>query len=215
MTSKSKSKPKSKSNPIIKASRQRMDKFCLAYIASGIGTQAAIEVGVPERSARFSASKWLRRPDVQARIAELRQKTEDATVMSILERKQRLTEIGRAKLTDFMELGADGTWCNIGPESKSAGAVQEITSRTEYDDDSATSIIHTKVKLHDPVKAIDLLNKMDKIYADNTGTQVNIDNRTLIVNVVNRETDAMVKLLEAGTLPTLQKPVDNNGHHEG
>lgn len=215
MSNKSKSKPKKESAPTIKESMQRRETFCLAFIESGNGTQAAIVAGCPEKSARFQSSKWLRRPDVQARITELRQKTEDATIMNVLERKQRLSEIGRAKITDFMEMGQDGTWCNIGPESKSAGAVQEITSRTEYDDDSASATIHTKVKLHDPVKAIDLLNKMDKIYADNPSTQVNIDNRTLVVNVVNRETDNMVKLLEAGTLPTLQKPVDNNGHHEG
>ena len=41
----------------------------------------------------------------------------------------------------------------------------------------------TKIKLHNPSQAIDLLNKMDKIYSDNV---VNVDNRTLNI-IVNSD----------------------------
>jgi len=182
MKNKSKKKPK-ESNKITLT--PKMERFCLNFVKLNNATQAAVEAGYSPKTAYAIAAENLKKPVIIDRITQLRQKTEDATVMGVLERKQRLSEIGRAKLTDFMEMGQDGTWCNIGPESKSAGAVQEITSRTEYDDDSAKSTIHTKVKLHDPVKAIDLLNKMDKIYADNTGTQVNIDNRKVEILVIS------------------------------
>lgn len=131
-------------------------------------------------------------PKVSARIEALKKKAEDASVMSVLERKQRLSEIARAKLTDFMMLGEDGSWVNLGPETPNGGAIQEIASRTEYDEEGNHPTIHTKVKLHDPVKAIQELNKMEGVYSD--GITINNDNRTLnidgtkerLISVINR-----------------------------
>ena len=114
---------------------------------------------------------------VLTRFNELRDMTTTEAVMPVIERKERLSEIGRAKLTDFQTAGADGSFIDIGPENKSAGALQEITSRTEYNANGSNPAIITKVKLHDPVRAIDLLNKMDKIYSD--GSPVNEDNRVI------------------------------------
>lgn len=106
--------------------------------------------------------------------------------MGVVERKQRLSEIARAKLTDFMELGQDGSWVNIGPETKYGGAIQEIHSRTEYDENGSKPTVHTSVKLHDPAKAIDLLNKMDKIYSPETLQNVN----NIQINIITRDEKA-------------------------
>ena len=157
---------------------QKQETFCVKYFELGHGTEAALIAGYNPRTAAIIASQNLRKLNIKARIEELRQKVEDASVMDVLERQQRLTEIARAKLTDFMELGLDGSWVNIGEETPNGGAIQEIHSRTEYDKDGANPTVHTSVKLHDPMKAIDLLNKMDKIYTD--GAQY-IDNRKIEV----------------------------------
>ncbi|MFA5385739.1 MAG: terminase small subunit [Eubacteriales bacterium] len=103
---------------------------------------------------------------VKIRLAELNAEADNKSVMSVLERKQRLTEIARPRITDFMELGQDGSWVNIGPETPNSGAISEIHSRTEYDEDGAHPTVHTSVKLHNPVQAIQELNKMEKIYSD-------------------------------------------------
>ncbi len=121
--------------------------------------------------------------NVVARIAELQAKAENESIMSVIERKARLTEIARARLTDFMELGQDGSWVNVGKETPQGAALQEIHSRTEYDKDGAQPTVYTSVKLHDPMKAIDLLNKMEGVYSDNA--TVNIDNRIQEIKVVN------------------------------
>jgi phage terminase small subunit len=145
---------------------QRQETFCLKYFELGNGTEAAIQAGYSRRSIRNIASVNLTKANIQARLQELRQKAEDASIMSVKERQQRLTEIARAKLTDFMELGQDGSWVNLGPETSLSGAIQEIHSRTEYDKDGSQPTVYTSVKIHDPMKAIDLLNKMDKIYSE-------------------------------------------------
>jgi len=119
-----------------------------------------------------NASRLANNEKVLARLEELNQAAEDASIATVKERKQILTEITRGNLLDYQETGADGAWLNIGKDSPHTKAIAEITSRTNEDN----SVI-TRVKLHNPVPAIDLLNKMEKIYSDNTV----IDNRTLVL----------------------------------
>lgn len=171
---------------------QKMENFCLNFVKLNNATQAAIQAGYSKRTAAVIATENLQKPNIQARIAELRKRAEDATIMSVLERKQLLTKIGRTNLTDFMEMGADGSWVNLGPETKNAEAIAEIHSRTEYDDDGAHSTVHTSVKLIDKTKAIDLLNKMDGIYKpEGTGNTTNNYN---FVNMQQVFIDAKGKL---------------------
>jgi hypothetical protein len=128
--------------------------------------------------------------------------------MDVIERKERLSEIARANLTQFMELGKDGSWVNLGPETPNAGAIQEIHSRTEYDDKTDTNTVYTSVKLHSPIQAIQELNKMEKIYSDNNGTtNINIDNRKVIlVSDLTDEQLTNIIALESGSRPGVAIP---------
>lgn len=156
---------------------QKQETFCVKYFELGNATEAALIAGYSPKYARQNTPKILQCTTVKARIEELRQKVADASVMDVRERQQRLTEIARAKLTDFIELGPDGSWVNLGVETPQGGAIQEIHSSTKYDEHGANPTVHTSVKLHDPMKAIDLLNRMDKIYTDGAY----IDNRKIEV----------------------------------
>jgi hypothetical protein len=88
---------------------------------------------------------------------------------------------------------------NIGKETPMAGAIQELHSRTEYDDNGSKPTVHTSVKLHDPIRAIDLMNKMEKMYSD--GYQ---DNRQVkVVNniyVLDNETKGLISQVAQRTL---------------
>lgn len=162
-----------------------------------------------DRDASLIANK----PKILQRIEELRKRAEDASVMNVLERKQKLSIIARADLTEFQTAGADGSWVDIGPENPSSGALQEITSRTEYDNNGAGAAVITKIKLHDPLKAIDLLNKMDKLYSD--GAQINIDNRKVEAHFVNIDPKTIAAaILEAERLGLTPELLGGNGHGE-
>jgi len=183
---------------------QKQETFCVKYFELGNATEAAIQAGYKRRAARFIASRLLTKDNIKARIQELRQKLEDEAIMNVSERQRKLSEIARAKITDFMELGQDGSWVNIGEETPQGAAIQEIHSRTEYDKDGSKPVIYTTVKLHDPMKAIDLLNKMDKIYSE--GTQVNIDEREIKIIVVDEETkDLIARVGERTMIPQEDK----------
>ncbi|MBA7466129.1 hypothetical protein ES707_01304 [subsurface metagenome] len=170
---------------------QKQETFCVKYFENGSVTEAAIAAGYSAKNARKTGSHNFEKPHIKARIQELRDEVKNAAVMSVQERMERLTEIARARLTDFMVLGQDGSWINLGPEVPMTAAIQEITSRTEYDDKGASPAVITRIKLHNPLQAIDLLNKMDKLYSD--GFQDNrVVNRVVNVFVVDSETKDLI-----------------------
>jgi phage terminase small subunit len=116
--------------------------------------------------------------EVQARLAELRQKAEDASVSTVLERKKILTQIQRATVADFVD-----EYGNLDIDSKAklkTSAVAEV--RTE----KTLTGLRTTLKLRDPVSAISEHNKMEKIYSD--APVVNNDNRS--INIIVRSSDA-------------------------
>jgi phage terminase small subunit len=182
---------------------EKQEIFCIKYYVLGNASEAARLAGYSPKYASVNTHQLLKSPLVKARLQELRQAEEEMRqnletelIMDVTERKQRLTEIARARLTDFMELGQDGSWVNIGEETPKGGAIQEIHSRTEYDDDGSKPTVYTSVKLHDPMKAIDLLNKMDKIYSE--GAQINIDNRKIEITVVSEKAKELTEAIIQG-----------------
>lgn len=175
---------------------QKQEKFCIEYINSGNGTASAVLAKYSVKSAGVTACRLLKNNNVLARLNELRERIESKKVMNVQERKERLSEIARAKLTNFMELGKDGSWVNIGAETEQGGAIQEIHSRTEYDENGSHPTLYTSVKLHDPVRAIQELNKMEKIYIE--GTTVNVDNRKIEVQVVSENAKQLTDRILSG-----------------
>jgi len=175
---------------------QKQETFCLKYFELGNATEAAKLAGYSARTARFLAAQTLTKLNVQLRLQELRQKAEDASVASVLERKQVLTEIVRARLPDYTTCGPDRDLINVGPESPNTAALQEIISRTEFDKDGAGAAVVTKIKLHSNIQAISELNKMEHIY-DAEGS-VTIDNRTLTINVNSEKAKSLTERLIEG-----------------
>jgi len=174
---------------------QKQETFCLKYFELGNASEAARIARYSVKTAAVMGAENLSKPKIIERIDELRQKAEDASIANVRERQQILTEVARADLLDYQEVGADGGYLSIGKESPNTRAIREITSRTEYDKDGTGAALVTTVKLHDSTKAIDLLNKMDKVYTE--GATVNIDNRTLNIKVEDDPKRALVSLLDS------------------
>ena len=51
--------------------RRRHEKFCIAYVMKGEATRAAWDAGYSGGSAHNQAYRLLKRPEIQARIAEI------------------------------------------------------------------------------------------------------------------------------------------------
>lgn len=161
----------------------RQELFCQKYAGAfgrpgSSGTQAAIQAGYSERAAGQIAFVLLKKDEIQKRVAWILEQAVDDTISTIAERKRTLTEIHRARLHHFGTCGADGFIPNIGEENLNSAGLGEVTTRIEIDQTSTgdgkgkgggQAAVITKIKLRDPVAAIQELNKMDGAYPKESG----------------------------------------------
>ena len=181
---------------------QKQETFCRTYFETGNATQSAIVAGYSKHTARYIASENLTKPNICEKLYELNQATDDASVASVLERKQMLTEIIRARMTNYLTCSADGVWMHdIGEETLNSAALKKIRTTTMPfgDKDSNLKIILTEVELRDPMVAIDLLNKMDKLYSEGAG--VYIDNRKIEIIVATPTAKKLLTEIVEGKPP--------------
>ena len=166
---------------------QKQETFCVKYFELRNVTKAALAAGYSAKYAVSIGSFTLTKPAIQARIKELRGKVEkqvfknlkDASVMSVLERKQKLSEIGRADVTEFVD--KEG---NVDVSGGNTGVIEEIQVKDwRGRKDGRVQSRTKKVKIHPKIQAIQELNKMEGIYTE--GPQVNIDNRKVEITVVS------------------------------
>ncbi len=138
--------------------------FILEYFGGKSATEAAKIAGYSAKTAYSTANRLLKNVEVKAELTKLDEKATSAKVMSVLERKERLSEIARARMSDFVTAGRDGSWINIGLDGCESAALQSVKSSTEYDDKGEHPTIITDIKLHSPITAIAELNKMEGVY---------------------------------------------------
>ncbi len=189
----------------------KQEKYCLEYFKSGNAAAAATLAGYSVRSIRSIASELLTNPNIQRRLEELKKKAEDASVMTVLERKQRLTEIARARVSDFVKCKNGISRIAVGLDSVNSGAVQEVISEEIQigKGDAAIPAVITKLKLRDPVAAIAELNKMDGAYAPTKTEVTGKDGKPIQVEEVDAKSK-LISLLDRMSPPEKEKQ-DNSG----
>ena len=85
---------------------EKQNQFCLEYLKTGNGARAyETAYGVSnDRTARVNASKLLRKPQVQTRLAELQAEVESEKILSAREIQEMLSSIGRRELYETVYL---------------------------------------------------------------------------------------------------------------
>lgn len=182
---------------------QKQETFCLKYFELGNASEAARIALYSPKTAAVIGRENLQKPKIQVRIDELRQAAEDASIAKVLERKQILTEIARGRVGTLLD---ENQRIKQG-ESLTNASIQEVDTLDIKigKGENARLAVVTKLKLHNPMTAIDTLNKMDKLYTD--GAAVNIDNRTLIINVNSDKAKELTERLIEG-----ERTGGNNDH---
>ena len=152
----------------------KQEAFCINYFTLRNASQAALVAGYSPHTAPWIAYENLQKPQIARRLAELEAKVESEAIGAVTERKQRLTEIYRATVADFVD--ENGNLSISGKDKLKTPAVAEIrTERTVLG-------IKTTLKLRDPIGAIAEQNKMERIGAPDNQLPTNIN----IVFVIGR-----------------------------
>lgn len=166
---------------------QKQETFCLKYFELGNASEAARIALYSPKSAAVIGRENLLKPKIQARIDELRQIAEDATIGTVQEREKILTEIYRGRMGNFLQ-----------SEPLDSAAIQEVTTEEVKigRGENARLAYITKIKLLNPIQAIAEHNKMQRIYE--AGGGVVIDNRTLNINVISDKGKELTQKLIEG-----------------
>lgn len=139
---------------------RKQELFVKEYIVDFNATRAAIAAGYSEDSARSIASENLAKPDLQKAIQkeiEKRKKRIEINQDFVLE---QLAKIAGADIKDYLEYDEDGE-IRFKPYNEVDGEVIAEISNT------ATAHGRSKkIKLHDKMKALELLGKHFGMYKD-------------------------------------------------
>jgi len=142
----------------------RHELFCLAILNGMSQKDAAIKAGYKVSRAIKTGSDLVTNRDIIDRIIELHEKIESKAIMKPKERKEILSEIGRGRLTDFIDTDGQPTLDENTPHGRAAA---EYSIRETYNK-QGDPVITKSIKLHNPIPAINELNKMEHIYEDKT-----------------------------------------------
>jgi len=159
---------------------------------------AAIKAGYAPEWARMQAHKLTTYNYIMDRIMELHEKIESKAIMKPKERKEILSEIGRGKLTDFIDPAGQPKLDENTPHGRAAG---EYIVRETYNK-QGDPVITKSIKLHNPITAIDSLNKMEHIYQGEGpgpgGVHVAVNQQQVNFTVLDQRTQELTERLLRG-----------------
>jgi phage terminase small subunit len=140
-------------------------KFADAFTNTPDLIQAALQADVPEEHAKAWAKVAINKPQVKRRIEDNLAIARRSSVMSVRERKEKLTAIARADITDCLRINGDTIELDLNKARKlgsSKGIVSiKVDEKTDSEGGSSKS---RSIQMANPMSAIGELNKMDHVY---------------------------------------------------
>lgn len=138
----------------------RQEKFVKAYVAYGNATKAGLEAGYGQKSAHVTANKMLKNPKIIAAIEQERKPIFNRYEVTAERIVQELARVGFTSMGDLMEVDANGNpdlkLKDLTDEQKTAISEFQTETYAKGDDASVTKV---KVKLHDKLKALEMLGR--------------------------------------------------------
>jgi phage terminase small subunit len=151
----------------------KQERFCQEYCIDFNGAAAAIRAGYSEKTAKEIAAENLTKPNIQARIAELQQKTAEKFEVTKEMLARELLAIARSDVRKYFN--DDYQLKQIKDlDDEAAAAISEIEV-SEINAGEVSIGLTKKIKRSDKVRAIAELNKMfgflapEKREIENTG----------------------------------------------
>jgi len=147
-------------------------KFVLEYLRTGALGKSYRAAFDPENKLDEMTLSWkawsrIRLPRIQAHINKAIQAQHALAAATLHERQNILTQMARGQVVDFLDLSNPGEpTIKITPESPNLRSIRKVSTRRSYDRNGSLVSVDTDFQLADPVKAIDVMNRMDGIYSD-------------------------------------------------
>lgn len=178
--------------PRLSPSALKHEAFVLALLSGLSAADAARKAGYGRKNINVRILAWelLQREDVQRRLVELSEVATDEAVLSILARRQVLSQIARARLCDYQD--KNGRLAPLDGDVPNPAAIESVEYRW---DPIRKESYPWRIKLRDPVDAIVELCRLDGSYkkpsasvtvAPITNVVVIEDARTKLAAILNK-----------------------------
>lgn len=140
---------------------EKQKKFCEEYLVDFNACQAAIRAGYVKNSARIHASRMLSNDNIQRYIQELADQKLKETGDPIKKIICELQMIAFGDMRDFMEWDDRRiTWKSVEELGEKTRLISEVKETVTQHGGSRS------LKLHDKMKAIEMLGRYYKIFTD-------------------------------------------------
>lgn len=171
----------------------KQQRFIREYLADLNATQAAIRAGYSEKTAPWIGAENLRKPQIQAEIQRLGQKTAQKLEITRERVMEELAAVGFSRVADFVRVEHGqrvfATVTSDLPDSKVAAlaGLKQGTNGIE-------------VKLHDKVRALELLGKALGVFDSGRGPLADTDN-----NLLHAIAQSTQKELDTDDIPEIKQ----------
>ena len=175
---------------------EKQKRFVSEYLVDLNATQAAIRAGYSAKTAEVIGYENLRKPQIMAAVAE--RQTQLSNKLEISQEKvlQELAAIAFANGTDFVTVTGAGL-LDVKATSDVSKEKLPAIAGIKY---SQTGI---EIKLHDKVRALELLGKHLGIFATGNGAAAQEDNN--IFEVIDQSTREEI---DTNAIPEIEPPAE-------
>ena len=161
MTNSSKKIPKKKDSKATIKRKAKEEIFCQRFTTHFNGFKAAYEAKYAKKSAATTASNLLKKQHIIDRIAELSKQTVDNLELTRDQVTREIAKIGFSNIKNFVD--DDGNVKPIGKlDDDHAAVIGSIEVDSIFDKRGIAQGNTKKMKLHDKLKALQLLDNMFK-----------------------------------------------------
>nr|DAF37691.1 MAG TPA: Terminase small subunit [Caudoviricetes sp.] len=157
------------------------DRFVDEWLIDFNGTQAAIRAGYSERSARSIAGRLLTKDNIQREISRRQKDLQRRTEVSQERVVKELARVAFADATDYVQVETRTVEKNDGTELSYQTVTLTETAELSADQRAAIAGIKqgangVEVKLHDKIKALELLGRHIGMFNDKLEVKATVDN---------------------------------------
>lgn len=157
------------------------DRFVDEWLIDFNGTQAAIRAGYSERSARSIAGRLLTKDNIQAEISRRQRDLQRRTEVSQERVVKELARVAFADATDYVQVETRTVEKNDGTELSYQTVTLTETAELSADQRAAIAGIKqgangVEVKLHDKIKALELLGRHIGMFNDKLEVKATVEN---------------------------------------
>ena len=157
------------------------DRFVDEWLIDFNGTQAAIRAGYSERSARSIAGRLLTKDNIQREISRRQKDLQRRTEVSQERVVKELARVAFADATDYVQVETRTVEKNDGTELSYQTVTLTETAELSADQRAAIAGIKqgangVEVKLHDKIKALELLGRQIGMFNDKLEVKATVEN---------------------------------------